>query len=134
MLLRVLLRSHRVYAMILRDMLKPSRLRSAEARDAWLNRIWARTPEERRATLRELEREDFLNLDFPDYYIFAGETDIRRPDGTVVLRSALRVLLECAVERLESLSDETLRAASEELRGIFAALRTRKALAKNILK
>lgn len=121
--LRVLLRSHRTYGMILRGMVKPARLRSAEARDAWLERAWANIPEARRGIVREMERSDFLGLDFPDFIILAGDTAIRRPDGTVALDGALRAPMDCAAERLSGLSEEELSTALEDLRGIFNGLR-----------
>lgn len=88
--LRVLLRSHRTYGMILRGMVRPAQLRSVQARDAWLERAWASIPEPRRNVVREMERGCFLDLDVPDFCILAGDTVIRRPDGTPVPECTLR--------------------------------------------
>lgn len=124
---RVQLRSHGVYGLILRGMLKPAQLRSAAARDAWLERVWAQSPAEQRAQLRELEREDFLNLDIPDFYLLAGEDSARRWDGTVAMAKAFRPPVEYEAQRLGSLSEEELHAASEELLDVFARIRARDA-------
>ena len=124
--LRVLLRSHRTYGLILRGMFKPNRLRSPQARDAWLERAWANFPEPQRNVMREMERGCFLDLDFPDFFIFAGDTAIRRPDGTAALEGAMRAPLECTAERLGGLTEETLQTALEDLRGIIGTLRAKK--------
>lgn len=121
--LRVLLRSHKTYGAILRGMVKPAQLRSAEARDAWLERAWADKLEANRSIVREMERGYFLNLDFPDFYILSGDNAIRHPDGTVALEGMLRTPMDCAVQRIGSLSEKELTAATEDLHGIFMGLR-----------
>ena len=75
--------------------------------------------------MRELENGYFLDLDFTDFVIYAGDTAIRRPDGTAAMEGAMRAPLECAAEWLGSLTEETLQTALDDLRGLIGTLRAK---------
>ena len=121
--LRMLLRSHRTSGSILRGLLEPAQLRSAKARDAWLERVWAAIPESWRSQVREMEREDFLNLDFPELCLHIGESSVRRTDGTVVLENAVLPPAQYAKLRFASLSEQELQKALEGLKSYLAVIR-----------
>ena len=67
----------------------------------------------------ESEIEDLLHLDMPDYIIRAGGNTVFRQDGTVLSENKLRSPLDFTTKRLNSMSEEELHTACDDLRGLL---------------
>ena len=114
--IRVGIRNLRIYPLIINGMLQPERLRSRSARDAWLDKAWDMLPKDERALCRELEREDLLNLDYPQFYTCIGGETLYRMDGRVAIRDVLSAPLDCVRARLKLLTNECLEECVQTLR------------------
>jgi lantibiotic modifying enzyme len=106
--IRTAIRSFRIYPKIVNAMMEPDRLRCAEALSDWLERIWDVLPEQKRKLYRELERDELLNLNYPEFYRLIGEGSLYRTGGTVAVKDWTDAPLDCAKARLKLLSEELL--------------------------
>ena len=117
--LRFVPNSHDIYKKILRGITSPELLRSAKARDVWLDRLRAQVADPLDLGMWESEIEDLLHLDMPDYIIRAGGNTVFRQDGTVLSENRLRSPLDFTTKRLNSMSEEELHTACDDLRGLL---------------
>ena len=116
---------------ILHDSVRPGCLRSADARESYLQNVGAQLSGSKEKV--DWDLYDFRHLDAPYFYMRAADCALYRSDGTIVVKDYGPSPLEITEKNLARLSEEELAASLEEIEQAMEVVWKCGSISKNTL-